>query len=97
MAKKTSKVTKKDNSSTKPASTHKFVPKKAFKAMKRTFGDYKEAGGVRALVVKSLPKSGATATQVAKSVSKHREGYTAQSALNCLRWLQSEGYVQRLH
>jgi hypothetical protein len=96
MAKKTSKTSKK-TSTANPASTHKFVPKKAFKAMKRTFGDYREAGGVRALVVKSLPKSGATAVQVAKAVSKHRDGYTADSALNCLRWLQSKGHVQRLH
>lgn len=98
MAKKTvSKKGSNNKSTTNPALTHKFVPKKAFKAMKRTFGDYKDAGGVRALVVKSLPKGGATAAQVAKTVSKHRKGYSPQAALNCLRWLQSQGNVARLH
>lgn len=84
-------------SSSNPTSTHKFVPKKAFKSMNRTFGDYKKVGGVRALVVKSLPKAGGTAAQVAQAVSKHRKGYSAQTALNCLRWLQSQGHVQRLN
>jgi len=97
MAKKTVSKKASNKTTTNPASTHKFVPKKAFKPMTRTFGDYKEVGGVRALVVKSLPKSGATAAQVAKTVSKHRDGYTAQSALNCLRWLQSKGHVARVH
>lgn len=94
MAKKT--VSKKGNKASTPASTHVFVAKKAFKPMKRTFGDYKDAGGVRALVVKSLPKKGATAAQVAQAVAKVRKGYSAQAALNCLRWLQSQGNVARV-
>lgn len=93
MAKKTST---KGNKKTTPAQTHVFVPKKAFKAVSRTFGDYKDAGGVRALVVKSLPRKGGTAAQVAHAVSKHRKGYTADAALNCLRWLQSKGHVARV-
>lgn len=93
MAKKT--ASKKEVKSN-PASTHVFVPKKAFKPVKRTFGDYKDAGGVRALVCKSLPKRGGTAVQVAHAVSKVRKGYSASAALNCLRWLQSHGNVARV-
>lgn len=94
MAKKT--VSKKGSNKTTPATTHVFIAKKPFKPMKRTFGDYKEAGGIRALVSKSIPKKGATAAQVAQAVSKVRKGYSAMAALNCLRWMQSQGYVARV-
>jgi hypothetical protein len=98
MSKKTNrKVTTKTSKSASPVTTHKFVAKKAYKKMDRTFGDYKNVGGVRALVCKSLPKSGATAAQVAQAVAKHRKGYSPSAALNCLRWLQTKGHVERLH
>lgn len=95
MAKKTSKKTVSSKAS--PITTHKFVAKKAFKKMERTVKGYEAAGGVRALVVKSLPKAGGTATQVAGVVARSRKGYTPQAALNCLRWLQTHGHVARMH
>ncbi len=91
------KATKKTVSKASPATTHKFIAKKQFKKLERTFGDYKKVGGVRALVCNSLPKAGGTAAQVASAVAKHRKGYTPQAALNCLRWLQTKGCVARLH
>lgn len=98
MAKKaTRKTSTKSSSKASPVTTHKFVVKKTFKRLDRTFGDYKSSGGVRALVCKALPKAGGTAQQVAQAVSKHRKNYSAQAALNCLRWMQTKGYVQRLH
>jgi hypothetical protein len=99
MAKKANRKSTSKSASSKasPVTTHKFVAKKPFKKLDRTFGVYKSMGGVRALVCKSLPKAGGTATQVAQAVAKHRKGYTPQSALNCLRWMQTKGYVARLH
>lgn len=94
---KSKKVAKSSKSKSEAAANHKFVPKKAYPKMDQTVGAYAEHGGVRALVVKSLPKGGATAAQVAQRVAKLRKGYTATAALNCLRWLGSKGYVARLH
>jgi fructoselysine-6-P-deglycase FrlB-like protein len=52
--------------------------------------------GVRALVTKALSKSGSTAEQVAATVSKTKKGYAPATALNCLRWLATQGYVARV-
>jgi len=51
--------------------------------------------GVRALVTKAAAKA-STPTQVASVVAKSRKGYKASSALNCLRWLSTQGYVARV-
>lgn len=67
-----------------PVSDTKYVAKKSW------------PNGVRALVIKALPKGGATAAQVAATVSKTRKGYGASTALNCLRWLSTQGYVARV-
>jgi hypothetical protein len=66
------------------ASETKFVAKKAW------------PNGVRALVIKALPKNGGTAAQVAATVAKSKKGYKASSALNTLRWLSTKGYVARV-
>ena len=96
-SKKTSKTSSKASSKASPVTTHKFIAKKAYRKLDRTFKVYQSAGGVRALVVKSLPKSGATAAQVAATVGKVRKGYSPSAALNCLRWLATKGHVTRLH
>lgn len=95
----TKKTVRKSTKTSKasPATTHKFVVKKAFKKLDRTIRPYEKTGGVRALVCSALPKAGGTAVQVAARVAGARKGYTPASALNCLRWLQSKGFVSRLH
>lgn len=93
---KPKKSSKKSKSTTLPLTTHVFKAVKRPKAVERAPKFYASEGGVRALVVKCLGRKGATATQVAAQVARKRKGYTPQSALNCLRWLQSNGNVERV-
>jgi hypothetical protein len=91
-----SKTTKKTASSkNSPLTMHKFKMVKAAKKVERAPKAYASHGGVRALVVKACGRSGATPTQVAAVVARARKGYTPQAALNCLRWLQTKGFVAR--